>query len=129
MSDPSKVIEQFLEKNGLLDTLKAFRLECKRVSQKAPPSIANLHKLILPSDEDSHNKIREHLQKADPKYLRRFVDRVKRLPASGGEEGGVRDQRFFKRLVERERERYEQYKENALASMNTAQFLDESRFF
>lgn len=53
MSDPSKLIEQFLEKNGLLDTLKAFRQESKRAisNQKATGPIANIHKLVLPTDE------------------------------------------------------------------------------
>lgn len=49
-----------------------------------------------------------------------------------GEDAGqlkLREQKFFQKLVEKEREKYEQYKENALSSMNTPQFLDESRFY
>ena len=60
------------------------------------------------------------------------MDRIRKLPKDASEDAGqmkLREQKFFQRLVEKEREKYEQYKENALSSMNTPQFLDESRYY
>jgi hypothetical protein len=48
--------------------------------------------------------LREHLQKADPKYLKRFVDRVRRMPKDMAEDvaqSKVREQKFFRKLVEK----------------------------
>lgn len=82
MSDLFKSIETFLEKNGLIDTLTAFKSEAKRSSNATPKSayssLNSLHKTIIPNDMESQNKLRQHLQKADPKYLKRFVDRMKK---------------------------------------------------
>jgi hypothetical protein len=82
MSDLFKSIETFLEKNGLVDTLKAFKSEAKRSSNQTPKSaystLSSIHKTIIPNDSESQNKMREHLQKADPIYLKRFVDKMKK---------------------------------------------------
>jgi hypothetical protein len=47
------------------------------------------------------------------------------------EPGGskLREMNFFQRLVEKEHEHYEKYKENLISAMNSPQFMDESRFF
>lgn len=52
MNDPTKLIEQFLERNNLQKTLKAFKSEAKRSQSgpKAIPALANIHKLSIPSD-------------------------------------------------------------------------------
>lgn len=53
MIEPAKLIEQFLEKNGLAETLKAFKAESKRsgVPTKANlASLANINKLSIPND-------------------------------------------------------------------------------
>ena len=52
MNDPTKLIEQFLERNNLQETLKAFKSEAKRSQSgpKAIPALVNIHKLSIPSD-------------------------------------------------------------------------------
>jgi hypothetical protein len=52
MTDPTKLIEQFLEHNNLQETLKAFKSEAKRSQSgcKAFPALASIHKSTIPSD-------------------------------------------------------------------------------
>ena len=52
MIEPVKLIEQFLEKNGLAETLKAFKAESKRTAptKVSMASLANINKLIIPND-------------------------------------------------------------------------------
>lgn len=62
MSDIFKSIEAFLEKNGLIDTLKTFKSEAKRSTNATPKSaytsLSNIHKTIIPNDSESQNKLR-----------------------------------------------------------------------
>jgi len=68
----------------MIDTLKAFKSECKRTplssGNKFPTQLVNIHKTIIPTDIDNQNKLREHLQKADIKYLKKFVERMRKTP-------------------------------------------------
>jgi esterase/lipase superfamily enzyme len=77
MSDLPKSIEAFLEKNGLTKTLQAFQGEVRRTSnapvRNAYSSLVAIKGARIPTDEENQNKIREHLQKADEKYLKKFV--------------------------------------------------------
>ena len=52
MNDSTKLIEQFLERNNLQETLKVFKSEAKRLQfgPKVSPALANIHKLSIPSD-------------------------------------------------------------------------------
>lgn len=82
MTEISKSIETFLEKNGLSSTLKAFQAESKRSShlptKNIHSSLSSIHKTIIANDSESQSKLRDHLQKADTKYLKKFVERIKK---------------------------------------------------
>lgn len=82
MSELVKSIETFLEKNGLTSTLKAFQAEARRTfhlpSKNAHSSLNSIHKAVIPNDVESQSRLRDHLQKADPRYLKKFVERIKK---------------------------------------------------
>jgi hypothetical protein len=75
--------------------------------------------------------LREYLQGTDIKYLRRFVENMRKGAKPTEEDANCRklsEQPFFRRLVEKEQSKFAQHKENMLATMNVPQPLDESRY-
>ena len=57
--DPARLIEVFLEKNGLPASLKALRQDLRRVQLRAAPQLAALPKTLLPPSLDAHHALLE----------------------------------------------------------------------
>lgn len=123
-----KAIESFLERNGLQETLKCYRSESKRAASfLKSQNLTNLSKVVIPNDGDGQHALREYLQATDIKYLRKFVENMRKAPKPSQQELNARkmcEQPFFRRLVEKEELKFATHKENMLAAMNAPQPLD-----
>lgn len=121
--DPARLIEVFLEKNGLPASLKALRQDLRRVQLRAAPQLAALPKTLLPPSLDAHHALREHLQKTDAKPLKRFVERARR--STRPPEEALAELPFFQRLVRQEEGRYLAARQEQLCGRKSV--LEESR--
>jgi hypothetical protein len=78
---------------------------------------------VLGPSLDAHHALREHLQKADAKPLKRFVERARRTGRAGEE--ALMELPFFQRLVTQEEQRYLQQRQEQLGGRKNV--LEESR--
>jgi len=65
-------------------------------------NLSNLNKVVIPTDWEGQHALREYLQGTDIKYLRKFVDNMRKSSKLMDEDANTRkmcEQPFFRRLV------------------------------
>lgn len=106
MTEIQKSIEIFLKENNLEETLREFKHERRQsptASGKSYQQLLQIHKVHLKNDRETENRLREYLQKADGKTLKRFVDRARKIKQTAMKDIDpcIVELPFFRKMLEK----------------------------